>query len=159
MNLTTLAESLDDSETSVDINNDIFQAADTITCGEEDMTVSVRGTTMTVVRGAGSTDAAAHGNNQPIYKSTGTEVLTHTFDGSTEYLNAVRISAETDIMFRITWYDDSETTSYYYTGFLTPYQQEAFFPMARYLPAQDDIITITAWSPVEYATVYAELQS
>ena len=137
-NSTALSQAMDSSTTEMHCE-DIFADSDVVTIGEEDVTITSHGTTNTVSRGSNGTSAAAHAAGTFVRKATGTELLTHTFDGS-EALSALRCGGEAEA-----WFGIEVEGVVKYLAVTSPYQLEAFFPMARYQPANGTTIKVLVW--------------
>jgi len=152
-NMTALAVNLAQGATEMQISADIFANSTVVTIGEEDVTVTARGTTATITRGTNSTSDVYHASGQLVRKVGGEEILSHTFDGST-YLSAIRCGAPCEAFFAI-----EIDGVIIYAAQQTPYQLELFFPMARYQPANNTVIKVLAWVPTSRAACRAIFQS
>ena len=94
-NATLLEGSLAQGATSLTVADTVFSPGQTVRLGEEKITLGSSSDNLTFTgctRGAGGTTDADHAAGQEVLDSGGTELLSHTFDGST-YLSAVRLSA------------------------------------------------------------------
>lgn len=139
-NATYIDEDLDDSETSITLEYDIFDDSDLVTCGEEDITIGTAGTTCTgCTRGVGTTDAATHKDGVPIYKATGFELLSHTFSTG-DTLSAIWCYCHIEAMFGI---DISGTRKIMLAT--SPYAPNLFIPMNDYSVGNGVTMKIYAW--------------
>ena len=152
-NATRLTAALAQGATTMYIADDIFSNNDVVTVGEEDIKITSAGTTCTVIRAQNGTTDTDHADGSNVRLASGTELLSHSFDGST-YLSAIRCGGEVEAMFAI---EIGGTIKYIATS--TPYQLEVFFPMSRYQPADSTTIKVLVWSWVEEAVFWAEMQS
>lgn len=151
-NATNLSQALDDNSTSVYVDDySIFSIADTLTIGEEsDIVVgTASGSPISVVRGASPT---AHEDGAAIFKTTGTEVLTHTFTGS-EYFSCIRMGAHEEVMFSV-----NKNGTDIYKSITTPYRVEIVIPFIRYTPTANDVWKVYVWAWSE-TVCYAMFQS
>ena len=127
-NATLLAEALDDSETSIDIDVDVFTEADVIRVGQEQILIGTAGTTCSgCTRGHNDTTGAAHGDNQEVVLAAGTSLLSHAF--TTETLRGIWVSGNVDFSIGI-FIDD---VLYYTKPFNYPVL-EGFWPMPDTVP-------------------------
>jgi len=152
-NATRLAAALAQGATTMYIAEDIFSDSDEVTVGEEDIRIDSAGTTCTVTRARNGTADTDHTDGSNVRLVSGTELLSHSFDGSA-YLSAIRIGGDVEAMFAI---EIGGTIKYIAAS--TPYQLEVFFPMSRYQPSDSTTIKVLVWSWVEEAVFWAELQS
>lgn len=153
-NTAQLAATFSKSATIMTINYDVFSNGDTVTCGEEDITIGTAGTSCTsCTRGVNDTTDATHLAGMNVRLASGTEILTYTF-GGTEYLSAIRCGGDHEALFGIEINSTIE-----YIASTSQYQAEAIFPMTRYEVTEDDVIAVLVWSPAQEAVFWAEYQS
>lgn len=103
-NATLLNGAINNSVTTIVIDNDVFSNGDIIQVGQEWIAIGTAGTTCTgCTRGYSTSDAAAHGDNQEVVLAAGTTLLSHAF--TTETLRGIRFNGNID--FSIGFYVDS----------------------------------------------------
>ena len=157
-NMTLLAEALDDSETSIDIDDDIFEDGDVIRIGQEQILIGTHGTTCTgCTRGYSTSDAAAHGDNQEVRLAAATSLLSHAF--TTETLRGMWISGNVD--FRAGFFIDDVLK--YTKPFNFPVL-EGFWPMPDTVPGsytfklgiwvRKDILDNGSIDEAEFSAIY-----
>lgn len=152
-NATTLALALGQGDGQMHTALDVFADGDIVTVGEEDIRVDSHGSICQVTRGMNGTADAGHAAGQNVRLAAGATILEHGFDGA-EYLSAVRAGGEVEAMFGL-----EVNGLLRYVAATTPYQLEAFFPLARYQPAEGDTLRVAVWSWAAEAVFWAAAQS
>jgi len=158
-NATLLVGSLAQGATSLSVAEAVFSPGQNVRLGEEQITLGSSADNLTFTgctRGAGGTTDAGHGAGQEVLTAAGTELLSHTFDGST-YLSAVRISANVQFTAGI----ELDGTLRYMPR-SSHSQMELILPTARYQPAGSTSLRVLAWlrrDEAEQADFSAEMQS
>lgn len=152
-NAANLSQALSQGATTMYLDADCFSDNDVVTVGEEDILITSHGTTCTVSRGQNGTSDNDHAAGANVRLASGTELLSHSFDGST-YLGALRCGGEAEAAFGI-----EIDGAVKYVALSSPHQLELFFPMARYQPAGSTTIKILVWSWQSEAVFWAEMQN
>jgi len=152
-NATTLSQQLDQGAVTMYLAADAFADGDVVTVGGEDILIDSAGTVCSVTRGRNGTQDVTHLPGANVRLASGAELAGHTFDGAT-YLNALRCGGEVEAMFGV----EIDGTLRYVAA-TTPYQLEAFFPVARFQPADQCSIKIIVWSWALAAVFWAQMQS
>lgn len=94
-NATLLNGAINNSVTTIVIDDNVFEDGDVIRIGQEQILVGTAGTTCTgCTRGYNSTDAAAHGDNQEVVLAAATSLLSYAF--TTETLRGIRFNGNID---------------------------------------------------------------
>lgn len=152
-NSTTLALAIGQGGEQMHTALDVFADGDIVTVGEEDIRIDSHGSVCLVTRGMNGTSDTDHAAGQNVRLAAGATVLEHEFDGA-EHLSAVRAGGEVEAMFGL-----EVNGLLRYVAATTPYQLEAFFPLARYQPAEGDTLRVTVWSWTAEAVFWAAAQS
>ncbi len=152
-NAANLAQALSLGAATMYLDTDCFSDNDVVTVGEEDILITSHGTTCTVTRGQNGTSDTDHETGANVRLAAGTELLSHSFDGST-YLSAIRCGGESEAAFGI-----KIDGTIKYIALSSPHQLELMFPMARYQPGNGTTIKVLVWSWQNEAVFWAEMQS
>jgi hypothetical protein len=158
-NATLLDGGLAQGVTSLTLAHAVFSPGQSVRIGEERITLGSSGDNLTFTgctRGAGSTTDTDHAAGQEVLAASGTELLSHTFDGST-YLSAVRISANVQFTAGI-----EQGGVLRYMPRSSHSQMELILPTARYQPAGSTSLRVLAWLRADEAVeadFSAEMQS
>ena len=158
-NASVLAGTLAQGATTVTVVHDIFSPGQDVRIGEEKVTLGSSGDNLTFTgctRGAGGTSDSAHDSGQEVLAASGTELLSHTFDGGT-YLSALRVSA--NVQFTCGIEQDGELR---YMPRSSHSQMELILPTVRYQPAASTAFRVLAWLRADeagQADFSAEMQS
>lgn len=152
-NAATLADSLAQGATSMTLTEVAFSDGDVVTIGEEDILITAAGLACTgLARGEISTVDSDHAAGQNVILAGGSEILNHSFDGSTR-LGAIRCGADCEASFAVEIDGAIE-----YTAFSTPYALEVFFPCVPWVPVNGSTLRILAWNWRDEATFHALIQ-
>ena len=152
-NATNLSQALSQGATTMYLEADCFSDNDIVNVGEEDILITSHGTTCTVTRGQNGTSDTDHASGANVRLSTGMELLSHNFDGST-YLSAIRCGGEVEAAFGL---EIGGTIKY--IALSSPQQLELLFPMTRYQPGNGTTIKVLVWTWQSEAVFWAEMQS
>jgi len=162
-NAENLSGAINSSQVSITFNSDLFDNGDVVVLDQEHILIggdAGGGVYTACTRGYESTTKASHINGTVGFKKGGTEVLSHTFDGST-FLRLIRVAShEKDCTFAI----KVDGVIKYRVTCSSYGVLEKVFPIMK-TPAANTVIKVIAWSaPVSagglaQANVDAEMQS